>query len=1108
MSTLLASGHVLIGAQISPALAGMAKVQAQFLATGNKMARTGTLISKGIGLPIAAGFAFAIKAAGDFEASLNDMQAVSGATERQMRAVGKTAKALGADVKLPGTSAKDAADAMVQLAKGGFTAEQAMDAARGTLLLSAAAGIENAHAAEIQADALNGFGLSAKSASKVSDLLAASANASTAEITDMAMSLSQSSAVAKQANYSIEDTVTALSMLANAGIKGSDAGTSLKTMLLRLQAPLGPAKAAIKDLGINLRDSGGELKKLPALANEFTNATKNLDRAQRDAAFAAIFGSDAIRAANILLGQGAGAHEKMKAKVTEQGAAAKLAAAKMKGFNGSLEALKSAAETAAISLGTILLPIAKNIVEGFTAAASAFEMLSPEMKKVTTAGLAAAAVLGPMILIVGKLAIALKALGLTMAIATGPVGLIIAGLLALGVGLYIAWQRSETFRQIVTTAFEAIRARAIPVIAAVTAAVGTMAAFFKLHWGEISATATAAMERIRTAITVGIAVIKAIWGPYWPTIATAVRSAFTVIVSAVETNMRIIGNVIRAVMAVIRGDWSGAWNAMKAAAAAAITGGAATVKAIISGLASTVGALAKAIGSQIVKGIKAGLAALSSIYATMWSAISGAVSGVAAAAFGAAAAIGRAIISGVVSGLGGLAGAIASKVNSGIRAGLDAVNPFSPVEHGGEIYIGKPIVDGAVKGIEKNAGALKGALNNAVSMSVKGSLATLRALQGQLDQINAARASKDRQLALADAQAALADARKKGEGVAAAERAVNRARQDITIAGIEARLAIAQRGADREKAIVDRMNERIKKGIEDLKRARDNAANLASGLGGMIGQGVDALAGRNLALLGNSPEAQRLRDIETQQRAVSLIRERNRLDEAIRTAETAEDRMRAQSDLDDWILEQERQTIAESLARKEQAIRDEADAKKTAAERGIADLTSAFNRGLLTHQQYIASVNALVGAQVGDYNDLGSMLGGAFRFGFEEQLRALFATVSNVAKLVAPTSAAAKITLPAGPDRPRRAKLGGIVGGSGMTDKVPLLAAPGEGVLSHRGMDNLMDMAMGRGGGGGGHTSLTVNIYDRTTTGMSREQARRLADQIAPELNRRVALTG
>ena len=204
-------------------------------------------------LPLSAGAAVvagsALKMAADYETSMNVMQASSGATGAEMKAIGDLAIKLGADMTLPSTSAKDAADAMLELNKAGISVTDTMAAAKGVLQLSAAAQIGNAEAAKITAGALNMFKLSGDKATMVADLLAAGANKSAADINQMAMALQMSGNVAAGVGMSIGEVTTAISLMANQGVLGSDAGTSLKTMLMRLTAPTKDAAAAMRELG-------------------------------------------------------------------------------------------------------------------------------------------------------------------------------------------------------------------------------------------------------------------------------------------------------------------------------------------------------------------------------------------------------------------------------------------------------------------------------------------------------------------------------------------------------------------------------------------------------------------------------------------------------------------------------------------------------------------------------------------------------------------------------------------------------------------------------------------------------------------------------------------
>ncbi|MFR9869133.1 phage tail tape measure protein, partial [Corynebacterium striatum] len=241
----------------------------------------------------------------EFQSSMNTMSAVSGATGEQLAAVSAKARELGTDASLTATSATDASQAMTELAKGGFTVEQSMSAAKGTLQLAAAAGVEAADAATIQSQALQAFSLGAGDAARVSDILAGAANASSAEMTGIAQGLQQSGTVAHQFGLSIEDTATSLAMLANAGIQGSDAGTLLKTTLLSVTDQGKPAQEAIEKLGLTVYDANGKFVGMSSLLEQLKQASQSMTDEQYQAATATLFGSDAMRLSGIAAQQGA-----------------------------------------------------------------------------------------------------------------------------------------------------------------------------------------------------------------------------------------------------------------------------------------------------------------------------------------------------------------------------------------------------------------------------------------------------------------------------------------------------------------------------------------------------------------------------------------------------------------------------------------------------------------------------------------------------------------------------------------------------------------------------------------------------------------------------------
>ena len=306
------------------------------------------IAAAGIGVGIAAiasQFKKVMSVGMDWTNNMNTLTAVTGATADQLKKAGDAARALGNDISLPATSANDAASAMTELAKGGFTVQQAMDAAKGSLQLAAAAGISATDAATIQSQALQAFGLNANQAGKMSDTLANAANASSAEITDVAYALQAAGTVANQFGLSAEDTSAAIALLANNGIKGSDAGTLLKSSLLALTDQGEPAQKAIDKLGLTVYDTTGKFVGLHSLYGQLGEAAKRMTPEQYQAATAVLFGSDAMRIAGVAAKDGSASYDSMRTAMDRQGAAADVAAAKTKGLPGALERVKNGMES-------------------------------------------------------------------------------------------------------------------------------------------------------------------------------------------------------------------------------------------------------------------------------------------------------------------------------------------------------------------------------------------------------------------------------------------------------------------------------------------------------------------------------------------------------------------------------------------------------------------------------------------------------------------------------------------------------------------------------------------------------------------------------------------
>lgn len=340
------------------------------------------------GAAVAAGFAVAVNSAADFEHRMSAVKAVSGASQAEMETLRNKALQLGKDTSF---SAAESALAIEELAKAGISVPDIMNgAADATVNLAAAGEVALPRAAEIASDAMNSFGLSAKELPRVADIFAGAANVSSIGVEELAQSMTQASAVAHLAGLSFEDTATAIALMGNAGIKGSDAGTSLKTMLQNLNPTTEKQIGLAKELGIVTEDGAnaffdatGKAKGLSGIAAVLQSALKGQTQQQKLATLETLFGTDAIRAAAIVATAGAKGVNELSASI-EKVSAAEVAAERLNNFKGSLEQAKGSAETLAIQIGTPLLAAFRSAADAVTSVLNAFLNLNEATRKVLT----------------------------------------------------------------------------------------------------------------------------------------------------------------------------------------------------------------------------------------------------------------------------------------------------------------------------------------------------------------------------------------------------------------------------------------------------------------------------------------------------------------------------------------------------------------------------------------------------------------------------------------------------------------------------------------------------------------------------------------------------
>lgn len=292
----------------------------------------------------------AVASTARFDKQMSAVQAATKASAATMEQLRASALKAGADTVF---SATEAAAGQEALSKAGVsTADILRGGLRGALDLAAAGGIEVADAADTAATALTVFGLRGSDVEHVADLLAAGAGKAQGGVDDLGMALKQSALVAKQTGLSVEDTTGALAEFASAGLIGSDAGTSFKTMLQRLTPQSAQAADLMDQLGLNAYDASGQFIGLEAYAGKLRAGLSKLTPEARNAALATLFGSDAVRAAAVLYNDGAEGVKKWRDNVNDAGYATEQAATRLDNLAGDVEQLRGSLETTFIKTGS------------------------------------------------------------------------------------------------------------------------------------------------------------------------------------------------------------------------------------------------------------------------------------------------------------------------------------------------------------------------------------------------------------------------------------------------------------------------------------------------------------------------------------------------------------------------------------------------------------------------------------------------------------------------------------------------------------------------------------------------------------------------------------
>ena len=367
----------------------------------SKIDNLGNTLTTSLTLPVLAVGTAAVTVGNDFEAQMSRVQAITGATKEELELLTNQAIDLGAETSF---SATEAAAGMENLASAGFTTNEIMEAMPGLLDLAASSGAELATASEIAASAIRGFGLEASQSSHVADVFAEASARTNAQVEDMGEAMKYVAPVAKTVGLSIEETAAAIGIMSDAGIKGSQAGTTLRSGLVRIVKPTKMVKEAMEQLDVEFYNSDGTMKSLAQIIDTLQKSTAGLTDEVKNQALAQIFGTEALSGMLSLVNRGS----KELSDITKSfedcdGAAEEMANVMLDNAKGALESLSGSLESAGIAIQKALAPEIKDLAKWIQDLVDDFNDLSDEEKQSIINKALLVAAIGPAVKILGTL---------------------------------------------------------------------------------------------------------------------------------------------------------------------------------------------------------------------------------------------------------------------------------------------------------------------------------------------------------------------------------------------------------------------------------------------------------------------------------------------------------------------------------------------------------------------------------------------------------------------------------------------------------------------------------------------------------------------------------
>ena len=757
--------------QSSVALQKIGATGEKLQTVGDKISSVGQKLLPVTGVVTGLGTA-AVKTAADFDSAMSKVAAVSGATGSDFDNLRDKAREMGAKTKF---SATEAADAMNYMAMAGWKTEDMLSGIEGVMYLAAASGEDLALTSDIVTDSLTAFGLSAEDSGHFADVLAAASSNANTNVSMMGETFKYCAPVAGALGFSVEDTAEAIGLMGNAGIKASQAGTSMRSIMTNLTGDVKLSGAAIGDVTIATTNADGSMRNLSAILSDCRVAFGGMTEAEKANNAEALVGKNAMSGFLALMNAAPEDIAKVSGAVNNCKDAAKNMADTMQdNLEGQLTILKSQLQELAISFGDLLMPAVRSIVSGLQGMVDVLNAMPDGVKRVIMIVALLAAALGPVLIIIGKtlsaigtimtwapkLAGAISAVkgafaALSATMMANPIAIVIAAIAALVAAFIYLWNTNEEFRQFWIRLWNEIKEVAVRVWTAISQ-------FLVSAWNGIRNTAVAVWNGIRdffsglwagikTLFTTVVAAISTFLVGAWNGIRStvmAVWNAISVFLGSVWNGIRsVITNVVNGIRTFLQSAWNGirtvittvmnairtvittVWNGIRTIISTVLNGIRGTVNSVWNGIRNTI--------SSVVNGIKN---TVSGAFNAMWSGIRSTISGIyntirdglgnavnyitglASAGWRWGADIINGIVNGIRSCIGAVANAVTDVANT-IRSHLHFSVPDEGPLTDFESWM-PDFMSGLAEGIEKSRGMVKAAVNGvAADMVVSPQLA-------------------------------------------------------------------------------------------------------------------------------------------------------------------------------------------------------------------------------------------------------------------------------------------------------------------------------------------------------------------------------------------------